>query len=370
MLRRLTVSNYRCLGESVGVEFGALTVLVGRNAAGKSSILDALSFVADALALGLPAAIQMRRGIQALRRTVGRVRGGRTKDIGVALELELPDGPVTYAFKISTDDDYRVKEETVTVAGLDGFDRAVGRYPGGLMPRSDPRNLVLPALAGDARFVPLTDELKRIAVYSVYPDALRRPQEFDAARPMDRHGSNWASILQDEANAEWQPDLVACLERLTGDVSDVRVAAVGGFLAVQFQHRGHDWFDAKQESDGTLRMAGIITALRQRPTPTVVCIEEPELTIHPGAFGLLMDFVRETAASTQVVLTSHSPDLLDLVDADSLRLVVPGPDGTEVRYLGDADKSLVREGLMSIGDMTRAGHLQQLKLAGGAWDGS
>ena len=127
-----------------------------------------------------------------------------------------------------------------------------------LHPRVDSMSLVLPLLAGDERFAPLATALRRIATYSIFPDALRQPQRYDPARPMDRHGGNWVSILKDQAPETWRADLVEVLGRLTEDIIDVSVQPVAGYLTAQFKHRQEPsskrekWFDSAQESDGTL----------------------------------------------------------------------------------------------------------------------
>ena len=85
--------------------------------------------------------------------------------------------------------------------------------------------------------------------------------------------------------------LRVALATAVGDIEDVEVNSVGGYLSPRFRHskppdvasRKLKWFDAAQESDGTLRLTGILTALLQEPTPGLLGIEEPELTVHPGA---------------------------------------------------------------------------------------
>src|SRR5947208_8543990 len=75
-------------------------------------------------------------------------------------------------------------------------------------------------------------------------------------------------------------------------------------------------FLAASMSDGTLRAFGILLALFQvdakRPNlPRLIGLEEPEMALHPAASGILLAGLREASAITQVMVTSHSPDLLD-----------------------------------------------------------
>lgn len=375
MIRRLTVSNYRSLGEQVTVDFGLLTALVGPNGSGKSNVADVLRFVSDAMHTGLSGAIAQRNGIGAVRRW----SGSRPFNLRIQLDLDLAQSsPATYRFELNGDssEEYRVAGEEAEVT-TDGerasFRVESGRWidgPRGLAPAVDERSLALPLVGGDARFQPLVHALQQIAVYSIFPDSLRAPQKYNSDKPMDRHGSNWASILKDQPEESWKPDLIAALQQLTGDTEDIRVAQAAGYLVVQFLHgavplartnghRAEKWVDAGQESDGTLRAAGIVTALLQEPALPFVGIEEPELTIHPEAIPLLYDFLRQASRHSQVLVTTHSPELLDLMDASEVRVVRRGEDGTTVLPVAASQLDAVRKGLLSLGDVLRTEGLQQ-----------
>ncbi len=86
-------------------------------------------------------------------------------------------------------------------------------------------------------------------------------------------------------------------------------------------------------SDGTLRAVGILVALFQyhggASEVPLVGIEEPDAALHPGAAGVLLDALREASVRTQVVVTSHSPDLLDdpSIDAESILAVALVDEG-------------------------------------------
>lgn len=97
----------------------------------------------------------------------------------------------------------------------------------------------------------------------------------------------------------------------------------------------------------------------------LLAIEEPELTVHPGALELIHDYVRQAAADSQVLLTTHSPDLLDLLNTDAARVVERVEGATMVSRLSPSQRQAVREGLLSLGEVFRAEGLQpELPLAG------
>jgi len=369
MIRKLTVSNFRSLGSNIQFSPGSLSILVGPNGSGKSNVLDVLSFVRDAVMQGLPAAITHRSGIDSVRRR----SHGRPFDVHVDLEISLISGMARYGFVITGDrlEEYRVKSETAVVSDQEEvyrFDRNGNDWKGpeGIAPSMDEQSLALTALGGTRQFKPLVDFLSSIMVYSIFPDTLRVPQRFDSARPMRRHGENWVSILRELIkDTQAKNDLVAGLNKLTSDIEDVRVTSAAGHLIAEFKQqakakKGKRWFEAAQQSDGTLRVAGLFTALLQSPRPQFIGIEEPELTVHPGALPMLYDYLKQASEVSQVMVTTHSPIILDVVDVDQdVVLVVNRLDGkTDVKLVADSQLEPVRKSLLRLGDLFVSGDLQ------------
>jgi predicted ATPase len=92
----------------------------------------------------------------------------------------------------------------------------------------------------------------------------------------------------------------------------------------------------------------------------VVGIEEPEVAVHPAVAGVLMDAMRECSNFTQVIATTHSPDLIDSSDLDvESLLIVDALEGNTI--LGQADGGSVKvmtERLYTAGELLRQGQLQ------------
>ena len=380
MIDSVLVSNFRSLGPNTRLDLGRMTALVGPNGVGKTRSIESLEFIADALRLGLEGAVTKRQGISAIR------RWSPTKPFDISIKVELsergdsrnPDWRATYALELTGADDYHVKSETAEVRLLtDGsvtashsFAVTEGEFvgPDRITPSVDPRGLVLPLLAADERFARLARSLIAVRTYRVFPDTLRRPQKFDPQTPMEEHGENWASTLKRLGKSVWDPEMVPALRRLTGDIDGLRVQPAAGFLIVEFRHGSEPpaagrktpkerWFSSDLESDGTLRVAGILTALLQEPPLALVAIEEPELTVHPGALRILFDFLREASKHSQVVVTTHSPEMLDCFSTEDIRRVTKRDRVTFVEALDDGHRSGVKRGLLSTGDLLRSSGL-------------
>lgn len=364
MIRKLFASNYRSLGEAVEIPLGQVNVLVGQNAAGKSSLIDLLRFLRDTANNGLENALGLRGGLRAIK-----CRSSAADAlVSVRVETSFSNAEGSWEFSLLPEGeaDYQVEHEAYhwTVHSPPGespivvkWHRGVQQIPMGFFHHHAlPQRVAAPAAFGYER---LFGALRTTSYYSLFPNELRPPQQPDPMRqPMNERGTNWTSALRRLKKATVGRELIAALGRVVGDITDYRVNQVGGYLAVEFCHGADTWLDTTQESDGTLRLAGLLTALLQDPAPSVICIEEPELTVHPGALPVLFDFIKEASRRSQIVISTHSPELLDLFDVEQL-LVVERRGTTTVGPLDPAQRELVRTHLLTTSDLLRTEGLRQ-----------
>ena len=92
----------------------------------------------------------------------------------------------------------------------------------------------------------------------------------------------------------------------------------------------------------------------------LIGIEEPEIALHPTAVGVLLDGLREAAEKTQILITSHSPDLLDDkdLDVDSIVAVEARNGNTVIGHVDEVGRSAVRDRLFTTGDLLRLNQLE------------
>jgi len=117
-------------------------------------------------------------------------------------------------------------------------------------------------------------------------------------------------------------------------------------------------------SDGTLRAFGVLLSLFQGrgkngKAPPLVGLEEPEVALHPAAAGVLLAALRDASSLAQVIVTSHSPDLLDdaSITDDSI-LAVENRDGvTIIGPVDEAGRSVLRDHLFTPGELLRQNQL-------------
>lgn len=368
-ITRVVLKNYKSIA-ACDVQLGPLTFLVGRNGAGKSNFLDALRFVADALNSTLDHAIRDRGGINDVRR---RSRG-HPNHFSIGLVFALPQGTTGhYSFRIGSRSrgGYEVQMEecmfqqeyfyvdsgTVTASSVK------------VVPAAATDRLYLVNASGLPEFRPVYDAFSRMGFYNLNPDKIRDLQNPDPADVLLRDGSNLTSVLT-QLLPTAKKEVEAYLSSVVPGVHAVDVKSFGPKETLEFRQDvagdKYPWrFDANNMSDGTLRVLGILVALFQgdhdaQKRVSLVGIEEPEIALHPAAAGVLLDGLQDAAHRTQVIITSHSPDLLDNKDlnVDSI-LAVEAHDGTTaIAGVDDVGRALLRKRLCTTGDLLRNDQLQ------------
>ena len=368
MLRRLTLKRFRSL-RSATVEFDNPTFLVGQNGAGKSNIVDALSLLADAMVAPFAAVMDTRGGIGAVgHRSTSRGRGA---DVGVRVDIEGLSGvrEAMYAFEVRPTQgyDYEVRREQCLCVAEDGtpswFHRA-DKFRSNIKthPAPAPNALALPLVAGDERFEPVAQFLSDIQPYRIDPRTLRELQDPDAGIRLRSDGGNTASVLH-QLDPGTRQHLQEVLQTVVPGKVEVKAERVQNKLSLQFTQRGARAaalrLGPQNMSDGTLRAVGLLAAVFQPRLPSMLIVEEPEATIHPGALGTILDILRHATRSTQTVITTHSPDILEArwIEDRHLRIVSWEDGATRVAPTSEATRTALREHLMDAGELLRGNAL-------------
>jgi predicted ATPase len=219
-------------------------------------------------------------------------------------------------------------------------------------------------------FRPVFDALSTMGFYNISPAKIRELQAPDQGDLMDREGTNLASVLDrlSKASTDAKRRIEEYLARVVPGIEGLDAARVGHMETIEFRQRvvgsKEPWrFPAINMSDGTLRALAVLTALFQfgeRNTARLIGIEEPETALHPAAAGLLLDCLREGARERQVVITTHSPDLLDNEDITAEQLLaVSALDGkTTIGRIDDASRRALRDSLYRAGELLRLNQLE------------
>ena len=374
-IKQLILKRFRSV-PSERVDFDNPTFLVGQNGSGKSNFVDAFSFLADAMASPLQAVFDKRGGIAVVRnRTSGQ---SYPPNLGLGVVFGPLNGDVAsarYAFEIRALKNYgfQVVHEQCLIEGTAGkrswFERDKNKFRSnvpGWRPALDPAALALPVVGGEERFAPVLKTLASMRVYSIDPGKVGEMQDPDSGVALRPDGSNAASVLQEierRSHGDESKRICEILGSIVPNTTRVRPNKHGNKLTLEFTQ---EWgekkrlkFEAFNMSDGTLRALGLLTAVYQSSAPSLVAIEEPEATIHPGALGAVLDILRAASHKMQVVVTTHSPELLDAkwIEDSHLRIVTWHEGATRVTPVSEASRKALREHLMGAGELLRSNAL-------------
>jgi predicted ATPase len=226
--------------------------------------------------------------------------------------------------------------------------------------------------AGLPEFRPLYDALQNMGFYNLNPDEMRRAQPPDTGTRLDRDGWNVASVLlaMTTSKAPIKQRIEEYLAQVAPGVAEVEVKQLGSEQILEFRQTGagqrqHWRFPALSMSDGTIRALGVLVALFQSPNGSghgipLVAIEEPEATLHPAAAGVLRDSLRDACQFRQVIVTSHSPDLLDdsSIESQSILAVVTKAGVSQIGPIDAAGRNVLREQLYTPGELLRLNQLE------------
>lgn len=414
-LKRVVIENFKSIAYC-DVELGPLTYLVGPNGAGKTNFLQALRFVSAGLQYSLNEVIKGNGGFSSLLYSpYGLYESFQTPQtnrmLGIRLEFAFPSGQTGhYAFRLKSNitptADFQVHDEELVLSPspnlpnqLEIFFRAhkgkiIQTNLEPLLQWTPPQftswtpilpqtSLCLTGLSGFEPFGQVYPALTQINLY--YFDNLfeiRQIQQLTNSYPLSLNGDNLASIINFLANEypQVKERIENYLKAVVPSVHGIKVIPSSTlFPGTSVTHGFHEAllvfeqippngqatqksaFAASAMSDGTLRILGILTALFQTgPTPVnVICIEEPELYLHPAAAAVLREAMEEASLTKQVIVTCHSPDILDdhTVDPNSILAVISDKGASQIGHISKAGMTVLKDHLFTPGELLRMDQL-------------
>ena len=151
--------------------------------------------------------------------------------------------------------------------------------------------------------------------------------------------------------------LIERLNDLYPGIKDVDVSIEGGTVQV-FLTEGKHAMPATRLSDGTLRYLCLLAILLHPTPPPLICIEEPELGLHPDVMPAIGKLLKDASTRTQLIVTTHSDELIDsLSDSPEDVVVCEKHDGCTTFNRLDAEQLKVWLKDYSLGNLWRSGQI-------------
>jgi predicted ATPase len=391
LIHRLTLQDFLSYGSNgVEIDLLPLNVLIGPNASGKSNLIEALG-VLRAAPTDLAAYFRERGGVSEYIHRGAGTSGVATIGARVDyLNFQVPQNvsyvlgfaQVNYRLDIVSEGigapilrvgsriDYEpVYSYSRDGASISGYDvegesrRMIHLQQQELKPnqsilsqRKDPG--VYPELTH------LASSFEGITLFQEWSfgrrDSARLPQGADL--PVDfllPDASNLVLVLHDLTQRPDTRDKVErYLRRFYDGAERIITKIQGGTVQLYVEEEGGEQIPAPRLSDGTLRYLSLLAILCHPTPPPLVCIEEPELGLHPDVILIVAELLKDASQRTQLVVTTHSDALVSALSdvPESVIVCESGLDGTSLRRLDREQLAAWLENY-SLGEVWRMGEI-------------
>lgn len=345
-ITRVGASNWRNF-KQLDFKLENRLFVVGPNAAGKSNLLDLFRFLSEVAGPGgLATAIEQRGGISKVRSLFARNNaGGR-----LVLDVTLTDGDDQWRYRLAIRGEkggYNrpiVHEEVVERNG----EKILSRPDE--WDKSDPERLTqthLEQIAANQSFRVVAEYFVKTQYFHLVPQIIRDPGRVTSASG-DPYGSDFIAnmnAVSPRTQASWFGRMEKALQAAVPEFESLRLESdkagrphlVAGFRNWREKPTRQNEADF---SDGTLRLIGLLWTLVSAPKNSgVVLLEEPELSLNASIVRTLPTVlaVAQRDQQLQVVLSTHSPEILDDEGVRALEILVleVTDDGTQAHLLSE-----------------------------------
>jgi predicted ATPase len=393
-LKTIQAKGYRNLEMTNPFEWDNLNILIGANGVGKSNLLEMIEFLPNALVGGLPETFKKRRGFASV------INLDRTWPAEMELDWNLSahsnnTGDIELKYRLIIEGDnqgrFSVNQEIL--------EEAKPHYQSKTTPHKhlafEYGKGVATPWEDTAHLMDYTENLKSTQKLAL--GTLSSPHLYPVLDSVREQALSWyfynANDMDVRAIKHESSEIDALQQILTPDGHNLKMVLYNliqneeGYFGenleriLQTLYNGHRslkfplvdslhfelrWqfecprkpLKLDQVSDGTIRMLCWIVVLAHPKPPALVCIDEPELGIHPAWLPILATLITEAAERTQVIISTHSSILLDEFTNQADKVVVCGLNEQGQATFERLDDQALEEWLehYRLGKMFRCGH--------------
>ena len=349
-LQSVRVRNFKAIVDSKTVKLRPLTAFIGNNGAGKSSLIEALETYQSIVRDGLDIAMQRWLGIEHARHKGQEVKERLGQFVNpIGFELSLGSSP------------RKVRRLEMTVNNDPAANRMfianerISRGDGTWMERNQMGAMQTYGAGRSVLAAPLDEDAARLGddvmawqFLTMSPERMGLPvpqQRTKGSVRLSRDGSNIADFLLDlrRQNPNAFDGIVETMSYVLPYAKDIQPTLTSSEIERK------TWLQLAEAnfkvpgwllSTGTLRMLALLALLRHPSPPPLIVVEEIENGLDPRSVHLIVEEIRSAVLSgvTQVIVTTHSPYLLDLLTLEHLVVVERDAHG-HPRFFRPADQA-------------------------------
>jgi predicted ATPase len=372
----------------VTLDLNGLTVLIGDNGTGKSSILEACEILRKAATSSefLTQFNQVHGGVR-------EIRSFGLPELSIQAEFVWRQKTAVYLVALG---DAGVSREILKVGGAVHLDRSgkhdfVYRESAG---KSEdwagfPTDKTILASQGDARgqetFHEMIAGLAGIEVHLPFdvvprwiaregrrPSPMRESSVVEPAKRLNRLGENLANSyawLKDRPGDHWATTMDWVRLGLGNDIESVMTEAQpgGGAIALSLRYKSERVIPAYALSDGMLAYLAFVAVFRLNGNDSLLAFDEPELHLHPELLARVVDFMETAGERRPVLVATQSDALVDHLQDPASAVVLCELDEKGATQIARTDPAALARWLdryRGLGDIRAAGHQRSVMQVG------
>ncbi|MEK8019102.1 MAG: AAA family ATPase [Candidatus Parabeggiatoa sp.] len=175
--------------------------------------------------------------------------------------------------------------------------------------------------------------------------------------PLLEDGSNLGLFLNELQFQLGNQPVIEQFQKFYREASELSIKIMGGTVQIFIREQGLTQpIAATRLSDGTLHYLFLMALLLDPTPPPLLCIEEPEIGLHPDILPLIADMLIEASQRTQLIVTTHSDALISTLPPESVIICERDDEGSHLHRL---EAEPLKDWLenYTIGDLWRMGHI-------------
>jgi predicted ATPase len=379
LLRKVKLENLLSFRDTT-VELRGLNVLIGANASGKSNLIEAISLL-QAAPVDLSAAIRRLGGVHvvcslAKRSPVAAIECDWINDEPLKYRLEFAEEAQGFVILREILND-RDSDPEKTSAGTyfyrtsgklmygSSFRKGAGRLNGSAVATTQSALALSKSPADPTPITRVGQGFGDIKIYREFRTTANSEARTGISTSVPKGfledgGDNLALVLSDIDFKRLREKMQAYLHRFSDRFNDVIVGLDGPFAKAYIVESGLlEPLVSWRLSDGTLKFLCLLAVLLEPNPPPLICIEEPEVGLHPEAIQIIAEALVEASERTQLIVTTHSQALIDALSDRPEDVLVTERDfdnGTRFRRLRKRQLSAWLE-RYSLGQLWRKGEI-------------
>lgn len=368
-LQSFRLKNFKAVRDSGLIRFTPLTVFIGNNGSGKSSLIEGIEMFQQIVLEGIDKALQPWRGFEHIRNKAVAHKAMKNKKISASMSFKIKGSfrrkldtviPVNVDLSLEIDSD----GNTVSIR-----EHKVESPEEGPPPGLTGESFTQYGISNDKRLYMMTSSWQFLTI---------RPQEMQYPFPQKRtkgavgllkSGANVAEYFESIRNSDVSifRNIIEALQSVLPYADDLQPAITSELernVYLTLKEKGiDDKLPGWLLSQGTLRILALLCLFRHPQPPSVIIIEEIENGLDPRTIHLLVEEIRAFVQSGkgQIIATTHSPYLLDLLPLSQIIVVERDGNGCPVFTRPSDNKDLTEWAtkfapgkLYTMGNLTRS----------------